>query len=58
MHWKIKNMITVIWKDHKRGHFIQKVRMNADQIDEIYRYTGRNQSMVWRKKTESFFKNI
>ena len=36
-----KNMITVIWKDHKQGHFIQKVRMNADQIDEIYRYTGR-----------------
>ena len=36
-----KNMITVIWKDHKHGHFIQKVRMNADQIDEIYRYTGR-----------------
>lgn len=36
-----KNMITVIWKDHKQGHFIQKVRMNADQIDVIYRYTGR-----------------
>ena len=36
-----KNMITVIWKDHKQGHFIQKVRMNTDQIDEIYRYTGR-----------------
>lgn len=36
-----KNMITVIWKDHKQGNFIQKIRMNTDQIDEIYRYTGR-----------------
>lgn len=53
-----KNMITVIWKDHKQGHFIQKVRMNADKLMKFTGIQEENQSMVWRKKTESFFKNI
>lgn len=36
-----KGFIQIQWKDHKKNFQIQKVRLNLEKIEEIYRYVGR-----------------
>lgn len=40
-----KNLLTIIWKDEKIDHLIQKVRMNVSEVQIIYEYTKRKPKM-------------
>ena len=36
-----KEFVEILWKDRKRDHQIERVRMNTDRVDEIYSVLGR-----------------
>lgn len=36
-----KGFVEILWKDGKKDHQIERVRMNADRVDEIYSVLGR-----------------